>query len=213
FLQNLMGYPVVTVGLVLAPRGVGTMVAMAMVGRLVQRFDARYLVGVGVAAMAFSLWQMSQFTLDTSESMLIWSGVIQGMGMGFVFVPLSVVTFYTLSPRLRTEGASIYSLVRNIGSSVGVSVVVSFLSRAQQENHAILVEHLTPFSNAIEQSARSFDPLDPSMLPMLQLEVSRQAGILSYVQDFRFMTIATVCALPLLILLKPAPKIVAVRPQ
>ncbi|MSO98211.1 MAG: DHA2 family efflux MFS transporter permease subunit [Rhodospirillaceae bacterium] len=205
FLQSLLGYPVQLAGLILAPRGLGTMTAMALVGVLVKRFDARFLVGWGVALMVFSLWQMSQFTLETGMTPIIVSGVIQGLGMGFVFVPLSIVTFYTLPARHRTEGAAVYSLMRNIGSSIGVSLVTTFLSRATQTNHAILVEHVTPFAMGVQASRATgpggFDVM--TALPMLNGEITRQAAMLAYTEDFRFMMMLTIITVPFLIFLRP----------
>jgi len=205
FVQTLLGYPVQAAGLILAPRGLGTMAAMALVGVLVKRYDSRHLVALGVALMSFSLWQMSQFTLDTGTTPIIVSGVIQGLGMGFVFVPLSVVTFYTLDARQRTEGASIYSLLRNIGSSIGVSVVMTYLSRSTQTNHAILSEHISPYAEAVRSGAMvGSGALDPLLaLPMMNAEVTRQAAMLAYASDFQLMLVLTLFAVPFLIFLRP----------
>jgi DHA2 family multidrug resistance protein len=119
FLQNLMGYPVLTAGLVLAPRGVGTMVAMLLVGRLINRVDPRLLVFFGLSLVAISLWEMTGFTADVSQAAIVRTGLMQGFGLGFIFVPLSTVTFATLAPHYRTQGAALFSLMRNIGSSIG----------------------------------------------------------------------------------------------
>jgi DHA2 family multidrug resistance protein len=122
FLQGLMGYPVIYTGEVTAPRGVGTMIAMIIVGRLVQRIDVRAIMAVGFGLTAFSLYQMTRLTLQMDSSLIIMSGFIQGLGIGFTFVPLSTATFATLAPRLRNQGTPIFSLLRNIGSSVGISI-------------------------------------------------------------------------------------------
>lgn len=205
FVQTMLGYPVQTAGMILAPRGIGTMTAMALVGVLVKHIDARILVGLGVALMSVSLWQMAQFTLETGAAPVIISGVLQGLGMGFVFVPLSVVTFYTLPPRFRTEGAAIYSLARNIGSSIGVSVVMTYLSRSSQANHAILSENISvyaePFRSGAMLGTQGFDP--QAILPMLNAEVTRQAAMLAYAADFRLMMALTLAAVPFLIFLRP----------
>jgi MFS transporter, DHA2 family, multidrug resistance protein len=123
YLQDLMNYPIVTAGLVLGPRGVGTMAAMLVVGKLIGRLDTRILLGIGLGLTAWSFYAMTGWTPDVSQTMIIVVGVIQGVGLGFLFVPLSAATLSTLSPDLRAEGAGIYSLSRNIGSSVGISVV------------------------------------------------------------------------------------------
>ena len=143
YLQDLMNYPIVTAGLVLGPRGVGTMGAMLVVGRLIGKVDTRALLGAGLGLTAWSFYAMTGWTPDVSQMTIINVGVIQGIGLGFLFVPLSVVTLSTLSPELRAEGAGLYSLSRNIGSSVGISVVNSLLTTNTQVNHAEIARHVT----------------------------------------------------------------------
>ena len=132
YLQNLMGYPVITAGMVLAPRGIGTMVAMLIVGRLINRVDPRALLLLGLLMTAEVLWEMTAFTPDVSQWTLVRTGVLQGMGLGFMFVPLSTITFATLPGTLRTQGTALYSLMRNIGSSIGISLVIFLLTRNTQ---------------------------------------------------------------------------------
>ncbi len=139
YLQNLMGYPVLTAGLVLAPRGMGTMVAMMIVGRIINRVDARVLLGAGLLLTAEVLWEMTYFTPDVSQWTLVRTGVLQGMGLGFMFVPLSTITFSTLPGMFRTQGTALYSLMRNIGSSIGISLVIFLLTRNTQIVHSELV--------------------------------------------------------------------------
>src|SRR5690606_35213919 len=124
FLQNLLGFPVVTAGLVLAPRGVGTMVAMLVVGRLIGKVDTRGIVLFGLVATAYSLWEMTLFTAEVSVAQIVYTGVVQGVGLGFIFVPLTTVAFSTLDPALRNEGTAMFSLIRNMGSSIGISLFV-----------------------------------------------------------------------------------------
>lgn len=122
-LQGVMGYPVVETGLVLAPRGVGTMISMLVVGRLVGRIDARLLILAGLGLTALSLWQMTRFSIAMDSRPLLVSGITQGMGLGLVFVPLTTIAFATLDTKYRADAAALFSLVRNIGSSVGISIV------------------------------------------------------------------------------------------
>src|SRR5689334_9528255 len=131
-LQNLMNYPVATTGLVTAPSGAGTMIAMLFAGRLLKHVDARLMLLAGFVVSAFALWQMMQYTIVLSESDIVWPGVIQGFGLGLVFVPLSALTFSTLTPALRADGTATYSLMRNIGSSIGISIVQTLLTRNTQ---------------------------------------------------------------------------------
>ena len=203
FLQNLMGYPVLTSGMVLAPRGFGTMTAMFIVGRVIGRVDARLLIVLGLGLIAGSLWEMSLFTLEVPTSMIISTGIVQGMGLGFVFVPLSTMTFATLDPRYRTEGTSFYSLMRNIGSSIGISVVTTRLSQGTQVNHAGLIEHTTPFAQAFQDGLPAVvNPHSAQGLAVLNQLVTQQAAALAYLDDFRFMAFVTLAALPLLLLVR-----------
>jgi DHA2 family multidrug resistance protein len=207
YLQNLMGYPIVTTGMVLAPRGVGTMVAMMIVGRLVGKVDTRLLIFFGQSLVAVSLWEMSRFNLDISEGDLIRTGLTQGFGMGFVFVPLSTIAYATLDPRYRNEATALFSLIRNIGSSIGVSIVIALLVRNTQVSHADLAANLTPYSPALQSiknlltTEHIISPFSSTGLQLLNAEVTRQAAAIAYLNDFRlimYMTLASLALLPLI---------------
>ncbi len=209
FLQNLMGYPVIDVGYLLAPRGVGTMIAMMVVGKLSGKVDVRYKIFLGLMLTSLSLWEMTHFNTDITGWDVVRTGITQGLGLGFIFVPLSTITFSTLAPRYRNEGTSLFSLVRNIGSSIGISVVITMLSQNLQANHAALADYINPFSLALRQAAESGAiNLDSAQgLAALNGEVTRQAATLAYLQDFRLMMWITLAALPLIFLLRaPAKK-------
>src|SRR4029077_2010465 len=133
----------VAAGLVLGPRGLGTMAAMMVVGKLIGRIDTRILLATGLALTSWSFYAMTGWTPDISQMTIIVVGLIQGVGLGFLFVPLSAVTLSTLPPAQRAEGAGIYNLSRNIGSSVGISVVNSLLTQNTQANHAAIVPQPT----------------------------------------------------------------------
>jgi DHA2 family multidrug resistance protein len=201
YLQNLMDYPVITTGVLLAPRGVGTLVAMMVVGRLLAfGADARLLVGIGIVLTSYSLWMMTGFNADVPTWPIVNAGIVQGLGLGLVFVPVSTIADATLPMAARTEAAGIYSLVRNIGSSVGISIVFTLVARGTQINHAEIAERLTPFSGT---------PLPPSLhldtaagLAALNAEVTRQAAAIAYVNDFWLMTWMTLATLPLLLLFR-----------
>jgi DHA2 family multidrug resistance protein len=209
FLQGLMGYPVLDTGYVLAPRGVGTMISMIMVGRLSGKVDPRAMIVTGLLLTSLSLWDMARFTTDVSMFTLIYTGVVQGLGLGLIFVPLSTITFATLAQHYRNEGTAMFSLLRNLGSSIGISWMMTLLSRNAQTNHAALAEHLTPFNNALE-SVKAWDPSTVHGMAALNGEVTRQALTIAYLQDFRIMMWVTLLALPLVFLLRgpqrtPAP--------
>jgi DHA2 family multidrug resistance protein len=161
--------------------------------------DLRSIMLVGFALTIFSLWQMTNYTLVLSASDIVWPGFIQGMGLGFIFVPLSTVTFSTLSSHLRPAGTSIYSLSRNVGSSIGISIVQTLFTRNSQVAHSVLSENfssLNPMLNGV-------DLTNPTVLAGLDVEVSRQAAMISYVDDFYFMMILTVLTVPLILLIRP----------
>jgi DHA2 family multidrug resistance protein len=206
YLQNLMGYPVITAGLVLAPRGIGTMVAMMIVGRLINRVDPRLLLAAGPLLTGSVLWEMTGFTPDISQGALVRTGLLQGLGLGFMFVPLSTITFATLPGRFRTQGTALYSLMRNIGSSIGISLVIFLLTRNTQIVHAELAGHVTPFNDALGHGAPShfWNMATTLGRAALNAEVTKQASVVAYANDFKLMMIVALMALPLIFLLRRA---------
>lgn len=203
-LEDLLDYPVTTTGLVIAPSGLGTMAAMLVAGRVVGRVDLRLILLIGFGLTALSLWQMAGYSLDIDESAVVWPGVIQGIGLGFVFVPLSAATFVTLDPALRAQGTAIYSLVRNIGSSIGISMVQALLVRNTVRAHAGLAEHITPVNPAWHDPAvaRAYDLAHPHSAAALEALVARQATLIGYLDDFRRMLLLTFAVLPFIFLLR-----------
>lgn len=206
YLQNLMGYPVLTAGMVLAPRGIGTMVAMMVVGRLINRVDARLLVLLGLGLTAYVLWEMSTYTPSVSQRTLVIQGVLQGLGLGFMFVPLSTIAFATLPTKYRTEGTALFSLMRNIGSSIGISLVIFLLGRNTQIMHAQLVEHVTPFNGALREPGVStlWSLGSEAGRLALNTEITRQANSIAYGNDFKLMMMMALIAMPFVFLLRRA---------
>ncbi|QNQ62601.1 DHA2 family efflux MFS transporter permease subunit [Brucella sp. 6810] len=202
YLERLMGYSVLMAGLVLAPRGVGTMVAMVLVGRLTSVVDIKYLLLTGLALTAVALHQMSMFTPDVSQSTIIWSGIIQGFGLGFVFVPLSTITFVTLPADLHTQGTGFFSLMRNVGSSVGISVTTFLLSQNAAIVHAGLTNDISPYSRAAQHfsSAVHLDTLAGKA--MLNELITVQAETIAYADNFRLMMYITILTMPLVFFLR-----------
>jgi MFS transporter, DHA2 family, multidrug resistance protein len=201
-LQNLMDYPVVYTGEVTAPRGVGTMIAMIIVGKLVRRIDLRVIMAVGFGLTAVALYQMTHITLQMDSELIIVSGFIQGLGIGFTFVPLSAAAFATLAPRLRNQGTPIFSLLRNIGGSVGISIVQALLTRGSAQAHAQLAATVGPGNQGLINLPALIDPATQSGLAMLNAEVTRQAALIAYVNDFWVMTVITLLVIPLLLLIR-----------
>lgn len=202
-LQDLLNYPVVLTGLVTAPRGVGTLVAMFLVGRLMGRIDTRLIIAAGFGLTAASLWEMTGFYLQMNTAPIVWSGLAQGLGTGFVYVPLAAVTFATLAPRFRNEGTAVFSLIRNVGSSIGISVVETLLTRNTQAMHARLAEQITPYGDFMHSQSPSALSTTQG-LAMLNHGVTEQAAMIAYNDDFQLMMVLTLCAIPLVALLSGA---------
>jgi DHA2 family multidrug resistance protein len=204
-LETLLNYPVATTGLVTAPSGAGTMISMLIVGRLIGKIDLRLMLFVGFTVTAVSLWQMAHYSLQLSQGDIIWPGVIQGIGMGLVFVPLSAATFATLSPAMRAQGTALFSLVRNIGSSIGISLVQTLLVRNTVIAHSSLAERVT-YSNPAWHDpaiARAYDLSTMSGVAFLDSSVTQQAAMIAYIDDFWLMLFLTLAVTPLLLLIRP----------
>ena len=200
-LQDLLNYPVVTTGLVTAPRGVGTLVAMFIVGRMMGKVDMRLIIGAGFALTAISCRQMTGFDLQMDYSKVVWSGISQGLGTGFVYVPLAAATFATLAPALRNEGTSIFNLIRNLGSSFGISVVNTLLTRNTQIVHSTLGEHVTRYTPLLHAPLQGGQASLRS-LAGLNATVTKQAAMIAYNNDFQLMTVLSLIAIPLVLLLR-----------
>ncbi|HEX4180771.1 MAG TPA: DHA2 family efflux MFS transporter permease subunit [Caulobacteraceae bacterium] len=204
YLQNLMNYPVVSAGLVLGPRGLGTMGATLLVGRFIGRVDTRLLLAIGLGCTVWSFYTVTGWTPDVSRTTIIGVGVVQGIGLGFLFVPLSVATLATLTPELRAEGAGFYTLMRNIGSSVGISVVNALLTRNTQVNHAVIAKSVTAVNRMFEEPAiaRAWNPATAAGRAALDSVVTRQAQIIAYIDDYKLLMIATLVVTPLLLVFR-----------
>jgi MFS transporter, DHA2 family, multidrug resistance protein len=203
-LQNLMNYPVFTTGLVTAPRGIGTMVAMILVARLAGRIDTRLIILIGLMLTAAALWQMTGFSLQMGMGPVITTGLMQGFGLGFVFTPLSIITFSTLPRQLLTQGTAIFSLMRNIGGSVGIAIVEALLAQNTQVVHSRLMERLRP-DNPLAQGPALHAPFSlttPMGVAALNAEATRQAAMVAYVDDYMLMMLLVIAAVPLLLLLR-----------
>ena len=207
YLQTLMGYPVVTAGIVMGPRGLGTMVCMFIVGRLIGKVDTRWLLLIGLGLTAWAMYEMTGWTPDVSQWTIVSVGFVQGAGLGFLFVPLTTIAFATLPAHLRGEGTGLYNLSRNIGSSVGISVVSALITENTQINHASIASHVTPFNHAFNSPAamHSVDPMTAAGQAALDGIVTMQATIIAYMDDFKLLMLMSILSMPLLLLLrKPA---------
>jgi DHA2 family multidrug resistance protein len=200
-LQNLMGYSVFQSGLVTSPRGAGTLIAMMIVGRLIGRIDVRLIIGTGLGLTALSMWQMTHFSLQMDMSPIVWSGLIQGFGMGIVYVPMSTLAFVTLPAALRNEGTAMFNLIRNVGSSIGISAVQALFTNNSQIVHASLAAHITPFVFATHALRMYAGHAAEAALNGL---ISAQAAMIAYLDDFHLMMVMTLLSIPLLLFVRNA---------
>ncbi|HYU94752.1 MAG TPA: DHA2 family efflux MFS transporter permease subunit [Sphingomicrobium sp.] len=204
-LQNMYGYSVLQSGFLTAPRGVGTLISMLLAGRLTGKIDARLLVGLGVVLMGVSLYMMTGFAIDQPSRPVIVSGIVQGLGLGLIFVPLQTLAFETLSSRLRTTGAALLNLSRNIGGSIGISIVGTQLVRMTQVAHADLAQNITQqtIPTANPELLQTVAPVaGPAALAYLNGMVTKQALFIAYLDDFKLMMFVTFAVLPLLFFMR-----------
>ena len=203
YLQNVIGYPIITAGLLLASRGCGTFVAMMLVGRLMRYIEARTLIITGLSLTGLSLFMMTGWTDQTSAGTIIPVSIVQGFGFGLVFVPLSTVAFLTLPSHLRTDGTSMLTLLRNVASSIGISIVIAQLTEGARRNYAILSEHVNPFNQAMQM---------PSVQGLIDLStnggraladamVAIQAQIIAFSQDYQLVMFFILGSIPLAIMI------------
>ena len=204
-LQNLYGYSVYDTGILLAPRGVGVMLAMFIAAKLGNKVDPRIVVFAGFLITAASMWIMTSWSLNMDWHLIVYTGLFQGFGMGFVFIPLNGVAFSTLPMRLRTDGSSLLYLFRSLGGSFGISIMTTMLARNMQTSHEDLASHVTSSSmNVIDPaSADRLGGLGEAAMQVMNLEINRQAAMIAYLDDFQLMMIVLVVISPLIFFLKP----------
>jgi DHA2 family multidrug resistance protein len=206
-LQRLYGYSVIDTGMVLMPRGVGTLVSMQITGILVRRgWDGRMLLCAGFLVAGISLWEMSLWSLETDRPHIIASSFLQGLGMGMVFIPLNATAFATMAARLRTDGSSLLFLMRSLGASIGISIVTVLLARNLQTSHQDLAANVTgSVTDLVDVSTIDrFQTLGTTVLSMIDAEINRQAAMIAYIDDFRAMMWMTFAAVPLVLLMRKA---------
>jgi len=199
FLQVLLHYSVLQAGFLISPRSLGSVAGMLLVGQLVSRVDTRLIVGTGLCLTAVSLWMMLGFSLQMNMQPLIWSGLFQGVGMGIAWVPIIAMTFATLAPGMRNEATALLGLVRNLGTSVGISVMQGLLIHNMQVAHASLSAHLTPYTHGMPSLAGA---AGARFAATLNAQVTVQAAMIAYIDDFKFMLVLTFAAILLLFMVR-----------
>jgi DHA2 family multidrug resistance protein len=209
--QSVYGYSVMNTGLLMAPRGVGVMVTMWITNRLVNRMDYRFLSILGFVIVAYAMWTMSRWSLDQSYETIVVSSFIQGLGLGFTFVPMSLIGFAQLPVEYRMEGSALLALARNLGGSFGISVIVTMLARNTQVSHADLAGKVTSFSiPAVDVSALAdqFGSFGAAGMGMIDNMVNQQALMIAYLDNFYLMFWVLLAIAPLPLIVKKPPRIV-----
>ena len=203
-LERLLDYPITTTGLVMAPRGIATAVAMLVVGRLIGKIDARILVGTGMLLSAAGSWAMTKYSLDITPFWIIWPAALQGLGLGLIFVPLSTIAYATLERARMAEAAGIYSLVRTIGAAAGISIVTTLMTRQAQVLWNELGAHVTRYNHALQEYLRGLhlQPTDPKAIALLAGQVGRQAQMGAIIDVFAVTAWSFLLMLPLVLLLR-----------
>jgi DHA2 family multidrug resistance protein len=202
-LQELLNYPVMTSGLVMMPRGVGSLAATLLVGRLIGRVDTRLILVTGLAIGAFALFQMTRFDLSMDGRPVMTTGFTQGLGMGMLMIPLSTLAFATVPAELRPEGSALFSLVRNLGSSVGISIMQALVTIHVQVMHASLAAHVTPGNPVLRSTLpATMNPATTAGAQALDAEINRQATMVAYIDDYKLMFIITLVCMPMLLLMR-----------
>ena len=208
FMQNLLGYPIQTAGFLLGSRGVGTLMTMMVAPRLMKLLETRYLILIGLALTGGTLYEMTGFDFDTTQHTIVWVSIVQGVGLGLLFVPITTAAFLTLPGHLRNSGTSILTLVRNIGSSVGISMVIANLTDKTIYMHERLGATVTPFNNALQMPDVSgilniYTDTGRALLDML---VTQQAAMIAYLNDYKLLMLLTLGMMPLVMIISTARK-------
>jgi DHA2 family multidrug resistance protein len=215
-LQNTMGYPIIDAGWLLGTRGFGMAFAMLTAGRLMVCVDPRVLLAVGLGCCTVSLYYSIDFGLHTAMHTIMWVSVLQGYGLGLMFVPLNTLALSSIAPALRTQGTAMWTLIRNLGSSIGVSIVIANLTNSTVLMHARMAETVTPFNQALsDPGAAMLDPGTETGRALLEQMMMQQATLMAYANDFKLMMVLTLLAFPMILLIRtqtPGPR-PAARPQ
>jgi DHA2 family multidrug resistance protein len=222
FLQTLLGYPAVESGMAVSPRGIGAIVSMMIVGRLIGKVDARYLIVFGFTVLTFSIYLFTGLNLYIAQSNIVYPMLISGFAMGFVFVPLTTLTMATLPQDQMGNAAGMYNLMRNTGGSVGISLLAFLLTRGSQQHQSYLMQNINEYNAAFQEL---FQQLKASMMSQgadvttatqqayqqIYGMVVRQATVLSYLDCFWLLTILCAVCIPAAFLFKKVLHVKAVE--
>jgi DHA2 family multidrug resistance protein len=208
FMQNLLGYPIQTAGFLLGSRGVGTLITMMVAPRLMKLLETRWLILAGLLLTGGTLYEMTGWSLDTTQEMIVVTSIIQGIGLGLLFVPITTAAFITLPGHLRTGGTAILTLVRNIGSSIGISMVIAQLTSETTYMHARLAAQVTPFNDALQMPDvhALIDLATDKGRALMDQIVTQQAVLIAYLNDFKLLMVLTLATIPLILIIGSARK-------
>ncbi len=207
FMQTLMGYPAFQAGYSMMPRGIGSFFSMLVVGRLIRFIEPRLLAVAGFAGVGASCWALSQMNLDVAQSNITTALFFNGFSMGFIFVPLTVLSYATLKQRQIFQATGLYNLLRNIGASIGISAIVAIQDRVAQEHQVDLAAHLTPFNAAFQKALAGIAGMLHGAVgvhaarlsgAILYDQLLQQASLLSFMDSFRLLGLISLSCLPLL---------------
>jgi DHA2 family multidrug resistance protein len=213
FLQTLMGYNATLAGLVLGPGGIATLIAMPIAGRLVTKVNPKGLLASGIIICAYATHLMSKFSLAADFDTLLWPRIVLGVGMGFLFIPLTTLTLSTIKREEMGNATAVYNLLRNLGGSFGVAFVTTILARRAQFHQYRLVEHLTPFDHSYQSALQHGTQLmrakgleggtaQQGALGSMYRELLRQASMLSFNDAFHIISVIMICVLPFVLLMR-----------
>ena len=205
FVQGLLGYPILDAGMLFIPRGLAAGFSMVVTGAVLSsRVDPRLLAAVGLSLLSTSNFMMSGLNLDTDFWQLAWPGVIAGLGMGLVFVPMSTLAFDRISKDRQDEASGLYGVTRQLGASIGIAIIGAMLVQTITADHAMLNAYVTPFSHAATAylAPLGLTPETPQGAAVLAKEIARQAQMLAYSSIFGILGWTSAALLPLLILMR-----------
>ncbi len=213
FLQTLLGYPSLQAGIALAPRGVGSFIAMPIVGAMLTRVSPRKLLAGGMTGISITMFWFSHLNLNAGYWDIFWPQFIQGIALSLLFVPLTTITMDPIPKHEMGNATSVYSLCRNTGASIGIAAVTTMLARLQQQFTNILGTNVNLYSpqasnflngmNSVFRASGA-DPVTATQRAYGAAfgMVQRQSAMLSFVQEFRFLGIVFICLIPLLLIMK-----------
>lgn len=204
FLQNQGGYPLIDSGIIMAARGAGAMISALFVGRLLKLVDPRKVTAFGMTLAAYTMWQFSNFTEDVNLDTVLAINFAQGIALSCFIIPVNTIAFSTMAAELRDVGTAFYSLLNNMGRSLGIALFASYLARNTQATHAVLSERITPFNDGVRHSVipQVWDPASLPGLQALNRMVTQQAELIAYIDDFRLLAVILLACLPVVLVMR-----------